>query len=552
MSEKGARFPPGGIPMVPDARGGGLPPGRRRRDAGLWASGRGLHPLPVKRHVAGRWLYAGAFLLFGIVLVRTAWMSDDGFITFRTLDHFVRGDGLRFNPDERVQSYTHPLWLLLLAPAYAVTREAFYGPLGLSIAVTGLAGLVFSRRGVASAGVGAAAILCLLGSKAFVDYATSGLENPLTYLLLALFYVAYGEETPPRRRLVRTVLLASLLALNRMDALLLVLPGVLVAAHAAARSGERWDALAGSALVAASPLLLWLGFSLVYYGTVFPNTAYAKLDTGIAAGELVSQGLAYLAASLRFDPVTPVVIAAGVLAAFLRRRAGLAPLALGVVLHLAYTVRIGGDFMLGRHLAAPFFASLMLLFRLRLPPRAYGALAAAILSVSLVYPTAPLRSGRDLHDRDLDRIIRNRGIADERAFYYRSQGLLSPARETPFRIAPACGPDDPRLVVRRGCSALGITGLRTCRGSHVVDPCGLADPLLARLPAAPTPRWRVGHPLRRLPTGYVESLRRRANLVEDPAIRDLYADVREATRGALLSRRRWAAIWRLHFHDYGI
>jgi len=518
----------------------------------LSAPARRLHPLTVKRHSPERWIYAGALVLFGIVLVRNAWMSDDGLITFRTIDHFVRGDGLRFNVDERVQSYTHPLWLLLLTPAYVASREAFYGPVLVSIAVSALAVVVLSRRLVSSPGIGVAALLCLLGSKAFVDYTTSGLENPLTYLLLALFFVAWGEAGSPRRRLFRSLLLASLLALNRMDALLLVLPCVLVAVQQALRSGERLAPLGGVALLAASPLLLWFGFSLLYYGSVFPNTAYAKLDTGVPGSVLVPQGIAYLAASLRFDPVTPVLIVGAVLAASIRRRAVLAPVALGVVLYLAYTVRIGGDFMLGRYLAAPFFCSLVLLCRMRFPGPVYAALAALSLATSLAYPTAPLRTGRDLHDRDLDRIIANRGIADERAFYYRTNGLLSPRRETPFRAGSECGPDDPRLVVRRGCSSLGITGLRSCRGAHVVDPCALSDPLLARLPAAPMQRWRVGHNVRHLPAGYVESLRRGANLLEDPALRDLYADVREVTRGPLLSRRRLAAIWRLHFHDYGI
>ena len=58
--------------------------------------------------------------------------------------------------------------------------------------------------------------------------------------------------------------------------------------------------------------------------------------------------------------------------------------------------------------------------------------------------------------------------------------------------------------------------------------------------------------MRALPAGYVESLARDRNVIEDPAIRELYADVREVTRGPLLSRRRLAAIGRLHCHDYGL
>lgn len=59
---------------------------------------------------------AAGVVLLATVMIRSAWLSDDGLITFRTIDHFVNGGGLRFNLAERVQSYTHPLWLFLLAP----------------------------------------------------------------------------------------------------------------------------------------------------------------------------------------------------------------------------------------------------------------------------------------------------------------------------------------------------------------------------------------------------------------------------------------------------
>ncbi len=207
--------------------------------------------------------------------------------------------------------------------------------------------------------------------------------------------------------------------------------------------------------------------------------------------------------------------------------------------------------MLGRYLAAPVLCSLIVLFRSDFPRGAYAGLAVAAVAGSLLYPTAPLRTGPDFHDRDLDRIIENHGIADERAFYYRSNGLLSPQRETPFTAGSACRGADPRLILRRGCSSLGIEGLRSCPGAHLVDPCALSDPLLARLPAVPVRRWRVGHNIRPIPAGYLESLGRGVDAIEDPSIRALYTDVREVVRGPVFTSSRFRAIWRLHFHDYG-
>ena len=54
-------------------------------------------------------------LVLAIAVVKDAWLSDDSFITLRTIDNVWHGYGLRWNPIERVQTYTHPLWMLLLS-----------------------------------------------------------------------------------------------------------------------------------------------------------------------------------------------------------------------------------------------------------------------------------------------------------------------------------------------------------------------------------------------------------------------------------------------------
>jgi arabinofuranosyltransferase len=77
---------------------------------------------------------AGGLAAMLVVLIRTAWMSDDAYITMRTVDNFVNGFGLRWNVVERVQAFTHPAWLMLITPFYAVTREAFLPVLGCRLA----------------------------------------------------------------------------------------------------------------------------------------------------------------------------------------------------------------------------------------------------------------------------------------------------------------------------------------------------------------------------------------------------------------------------------
>ena len=60
-------------------------------------------------------LLTGAFVL---ILALTAWVQDDAWITFRTLDNALAGHGLSWNPPLRVQTFTHPLWLAVQTPAY--------------------------------------------------------------------------------------------------------------------------------------------------------------------------------------------------------------------------------------------------------------------------------------------------------------------------------------------------------------------------------------------------------------------------------------------------
>ena len=67
-------------------------------------------------------------------MVALAWVADDASITFRVVDNLLGGYGLRWNVDERVEVATHPLWLLLHVPVYAVTGNVFLATLGLCLA----------------------------------------------------------------------------------------------------------------------------------------------------------------------------------------------------------------------------------------------------------------------------------------------------------------------------------------------------------------------------------------------------------------------------------
>ena len=73
------------------------------------------------------------------VLLLNAWVAEDAFFTYRVVDNFVDGFGLRWNVDGRVQVYTHPLWMMLHIPLYAAFGHIILVSTVLSLACTATA-----------------------------------------------------------------------------------------------------------------------------------------------------------------------------------------------------------------------------------------------------------------------------------------------------------------------------------------------------------------------------------------------------------------------------
>lgn len=488
-----------------------------------------------------------ALAAFTLLFLRTAWVGDDVYITLRTVDNFVHGYGLTWNVAERVQSYTHPLWMFFLTALYLPTRDAYFTALFASFAASLLTFWLVARRD-AFAALG---VLTLLLSKSFMDYSASGLENPLTHLLLALFFIAFIEK---ESSLLCLLLIASLTALNRQDAILFVLPALAFAVPQnlfCAANRKINLAVLGNLLLGFLPLLLWEAFSLFYYGFPFPNTYYAKLGAGIPKAELLAQGLTYFLDSLQRDPLTITAIAAGILLALWRGQTRERLLALGSLLYLAYVLSIGGDFMSGRFLTAALLVSALLLMRLLQDvstPWKCAAFATVIILGLFAKPPNFILDLNQPRFTDHDLIT---GINDERAYYYPISGLMNyrPGKQIPF--ASEGWVEHGYALRASGKSVVdeknvGFIGYFAGPAVHIVDRYALADPLLARLPAASVEKWRIGHFERDIPAGYIQTLRTGVNQIRDPNLAKYYDALSLITRGPLFSRARLVAIWKMN------
>jgi arabinofuranosyltransferase len=487
---------------------------------------------------------------FTYLFLANAWLGDDAYITFRVVWNVLHGYGPVFNPGERVQAFTHPLWMLVVSAAHAVTREFFFTALAVSYAF-GLASLIVLARRADSLAGAVAACLWLLSSKAFVDYTSSGLEYPLSYFLLVCFYSRFycrRNAAPDVKDLRAFGVLAGLAFVNRIDSLLLyVAPMLWLAAHARRSRSQLGALLAGFTV----PVAAWLLFATVYYGFPLPNTYYAKVATGIPAGLLHRQGLAYLLNSFSHDPLTLGTIGLAVVLAVTGSPAARAATA-SALLYVLYTISVGGDFMSGRFFAMPFLVAVITLLATVRDSRHLRAAAAVLVIYNVVVPLAPVKTTGD-YDAAWPWRSQN-GIKDERGHYHRITNVFfySPFRDLPDHTWMREGlsfRNGPERVTVQG--SIGFYGLAAGPEKHLVDRNALSEPLLARLPVSPRLYFEFysGHFFRDVPDGYLETLTTGQNQLRDPLLHGYYEQLRRVLRDPLFSIPRLRSIWYLNLGD---
>jgi arabinofuranosyltransferase len=473
------------------------------------------------------WALVAAAALVALAIAR-AWLCDDAFITFRVVDQLLAGNGPVYNAGERVQVFTHPLWFWLLAAWSALGGSLHPGAMFVSLALfaAGVAALVLAFRDRPL--VLAFVLVTLLLSRAAVDYATSGLETPVSFALAAAAVLGLRS----RNRALAVAALA-LLPFNRLDLALWALP------FAFAVPAAGWRGRMGVLALWAIPAAAWAGFSMLYYGSPVPNTALAKLSGETDAR--IDQGLSYLAASLVTDPGTLVLVVAGLALGSLRWRDDALVRAsfAALLVSLAYVVWAGGDFMVGRFLLPAIWAAAVVIAAAAPARRALGAFAALLVAAHLAYGDWTLRTRVGVVPGPNYAGPYMNGALDERRFYLPWLGLF-PARdlrEMDFVRQPRT-PTEPPIVFN-----LGLRGRSMALREPLIDWYGLADPLLARI--QPFAGARPGHANRPMPEEFWR-WREPAHAFADARMDALARDLRLAHRSSdLFSAQRLAAIGRL-------
>jgi len=506
-------------------------------------------------------------LLFAVVFYRNAWVVDDAYITFRTVDNFINGHGLTWNVAERVLVYTHPLWMFVVSFFYWLSGDIFYTAIGVSAgACLAAVGAVWIQLRGRQQWRLPLLLLMMMASKAVMDYTSSGLENPLSYMLAALFFAEYmlkptAPGVPSGRRSERSIFflffVASLAFFNRVDTLIVYLPALL---HVLVANFSRLRLrLVPLVLLATLPASLWELFSLFYYGFPFPNTAYAKvLTTGFTFDEKWSRGVQYLKASISCDALAYIVlIFAGVLAARRKSVPALACLC-GVLAYGGYVVAAAASatHMAGRFFALPLFVAIVAFVHLLESKKDLAFFAVLTVFFVVWNPMAPTKMGTKKY-----KTKRPSSSCVDTNWHVHMEGMaLKPFKK--HRTLPHHDwLVDGKILAKRadvkihmggakGGEAIGYFGFGAGPNKVIVDYVGLGDPLLARLPPVYTHVEKSGHHYRYVPRGYIRSLRLERNEIADPNLRTFYARLASITRGDLFSLKRLARVININTGGY--
>ena|GEM_PF-2529224 len=217
-----------------------------------------------------------AAIVIGLALVGLMvgiWASvivmDDAMITFRVAENLAFGRGFVFNPGERVQVTTTPLYTMLLVPGVWILGSAPVASLWLNLTLAAvmpvLAYIVGRRLTGRLTGIGGALFVTIAP---FMVMSFS-MESYLYATLILASVAAYVYD-----RYSLAGVLVGVTALTRGDAALSV--AVLLGYDVVARRRLSWRLILPAIAVPAG----WYLFALFYFGSPFPATLAAKTAQG--------------------------------------------------------------------------------------------------------------------------------------------------------------------------------------------------------------------------------------------------------------------------------
>lgn len=205
-------------------------------------------------------------------------ITDDAYISFRYAERLLEGKGLTFNDRERVEGFSNPLWIFILALSSKITTldiptlsriwGFLFSSLTLLFALL-ITKILFDKSRANLLLIFIASIIFF--TPGFHVYSTGGLEVPLfCFLIISVTYFSISES---KHHLIIAAILAGLLGICRPEGLLYILLWLLFTYKF---EKNNIGSYLTRIVIAILPNILYVIFRFYYYGEILPNTAYAK------------------------------------------------------------------------------------------------------------------------------------------------------------------------------------------------------------------------------------------------------------------------------------
>ncbi|MBN1212637.1 MAG: hypothetical protein JXA92_08665 [candidate division Zixibacteria bacterium] len=413
----------------------------------------------MKKHLIILIFILPAIVIFSVVAYHYNFIQDDAYISYRYVANFLKGDGLVYNIGERVEGITNFGWTVYLV---------LWGAIGADyIFISRLTGFIF--------GTGIIVLSFFLGSWFFSGRNKWYAFLP-AYLLGINLSLAYWSPAGLETAAFAFLFLWSIylyLRQNRLLILSLVL-GVFIRPEGALTAGllliveavleRRFPRFTfGCTLAALAMSLPMVIFKLFYYGSILPNSFYAK--TGFDWQQLIS-GLEYAGRFLQHYPFYALGLLIPLI--FIKKMSqDIRAIWLVTVLYILYVVLVGGDVLKVHRFFIPLLGLLAVLsvysvawVLRKIPFKTQYLLGGAITLVFMLLSCQLPRAFIKLyHEKEM-------GLTGSMAHLARS---IKKSDDRDFSVA---------------LSTIGIFGYELV-GHRIIDMVGLTDSVIAKHPQKP-------------------------------------------------------------------